>query len=361
MRFKNILLLLIIAILYSCKSHKNNHSHSHNLGDYNNHTHEHQDYFSSYSLVDQNYGTKTIVTVEGDTRKMVTNALPNHKTGEFPRKGNPNTISSQNRTYTFPVNPKYTGKPKWAREPGVALNGVKFEPGTAEVVTCETGENYRVEAFQDMIDLGLDFNNAHVQPTGAYHYHGSPTSVIKNFDKGDDLVHVGFANDGFAMYYSKSGKYKSSYRLVKGNRDGEDCVYENPRKTIDISVDGHHDGTYGSDFEYISNLGDLDECNGTTIDGKYAYIVTDEFPYVSRCLMGEYEEERGRDGRRRQNHRPNITELFKKMDVNKDDKLSRNEVKGPLANQFSKLDLNSDGFISKEELKNAPKPKRRKE
>ena len=173
---------------------------------------------------------KQLLLLMSDIRKMITNALPNHKTGEFPRKGNPNTISSQNRTYSFPVNPKYTGKPKWVREPGVALNGVKFEPGTAEVVECETGENYRVEAFQNIIDLGLDFNNAHVQPTGAYHYHGSPTSVINNFDKGDDLVHLGFAHDGFPMYYSKSGKYKSSYKLLEGHREGEDCVYENPHK-----------------------------------------------------------------------------------------------------------------------------------
>ena len=62
----------------------------------------------------------------------------------------------------FPIKPNYKGQPTWVREPGVALNGVKFEPGTAEVVVCETGENYRVEAFQDVIDLGLDFNNAHV-------------------------------------------------------------------------------------------------------------------------------------------------------------------------------------------------------
>lgn len=43
--------------------------------------------------------------------------------------------------------------------------------GTAETVTCTTGGTFRVEAIQDIYDLGLDFNNAHVQPTGEYHYH----------------------------------------------------------------------------------------------------------------------------------------------------------------------------------------------
>ena len=42
--------------------------------------------------------------------------------------------------------------------------------------------------------------------------------------------------------------------------------------------------------------------------------------------------------------------------ANKDGKLSKAEVKGPLANDFVKIDANSDGFISKEELSKAPKP-----
>tara|TARA_R110002126_G_C10490123_1_gene503610 strand:- start:25887 stop:26945 length:1059 start_codon:yes stop_codon:yes gene_type:complete len=348
---KFLKITIIAVICTSCKS--NSHSHKH-FEEAVSHSHQKEGYFGSYSLEDKNFGTNTIVTVNDTERKIVTNALPNHKTGAFPRKGNPNTISAQNKTYSLPVYPKYTGEPKWVREPGVSLNGVKFEPGTAEVVVCETGENYRVEAFQNIIDLGLDFNNAHVQPTGAYHYHGSPTSVIKDLDKGEDLVHIGFANDGFAMYYSKSGKYKSSYKLLDGNREGEDCVYENPKQTLDISVDGHHDGTYGSDFEYVVNSGDLDECNGTSINGTYAYIVTDEFPYVSRCLMGVYEEEsrgRGVSGSQRQRGRPSIDDLFEKMDLNKDDKLSKEEVKGPLKDSFSKRDKNKDSYLTKDELK----------
>ena len=57
---------------------------------------------------------------------------------------------------------------------------------------------------------------------------------------------------------------------------------------------------------------------------------------------------------------PTIEELFKKMDTNKDEKLSKDEVKGPLKDDFAKIDTNKDGFLSKEELKKAPKPERRK-
>jgi Ca2+-binding EF-hand superfamily protein len=54
---------------------------------------------------------------------------------------------------------------------------------------------------------------------------------------------------------------------------------------------------------------------------------------------------------------PNAEELFAKMDTNEDGKLSKDEVKGPLANGFSKIDTNNDGFISKKELEKAPKPR----
>jgi hypothetical protein len=358
---KNNLIVIFIIAFVGCKSQNGSHSHSHSDAD-EKHTHSKENYFESYSLENSNYGTKTIVTVTKDERKMVTNALPNHKTGEFPGKGNPNTISAQNNSYTFPVNPKYKGEPTWVREPGVALNGVKFEPGTAEVVVCETGENYRVEAFQDLIDLGLDFNHAHVQPNGAYHYHGTPTAVIEEFDSGEDLVHVGFAHDGFPMYYSKSNAYKPSYKLLEGKREGEDCVYENPKETIKINVNDDHDGAFGSDFEYVANSGDLDECNGITIEGKYMYLVTNEFPYVSRCLMGEVTEteRKGPPRGQEQGQRLSVTDLFKKMDTNNDDKLSKDEVKGPLANDFSKIDTNKDGFITKDELEKLPKQQNRR-
>ena len=359
--YKIIIAAIVGGVLFSCNHQKSTNTHNHE--DLASHTHDNEsaknktNYFGNYSLKDDHYGTNTIVTVNAKTRTMETNALPNHETGAFPNQGNPNTISEQNKIYTFPINPTKTGKAQWIREPGVALNGVKFEPGTAEVVVCETGENYRVEALQEVIDLGLDFNHAHVQPTGAYHYHGTPTSVIENFDTGEDLVHVGFAHDGFPMYYSKSGKYKPSFKLLDGTREGEDCTYENPMESLDISVGGHHDGTFGSDFEYVAGSGDLDECNGITIDGQYLYLVTNEFPYVSRCLMGEVsQDERQGPPQGGRGQRPSVTQIFEQMDANKDGKLSKKEVKGPLSTDFSTIDSNSDGYLTKEELERTPKP-----
>ena len=358
---------VVAALLFGCNSQKSGNSHNHNGNENHSHTdetHQHNEpsYFEAYTLEDKTYGTKTEVKLKGNKRVMTTNSLPNHKTGNFPNQGNPNTIAAQEKTYEFPLNPVYTGKATWAREPGIAINGVKFEPETAEVVVCDTGENYRLEALQNVIDLGLDFNHAHVQPTGAYHYHGTPTSVIENSDKGKDLVHIGFAHDGFPMYYSKSGAYKPSYKLLDGDREGEDCTYTT-HKTIDISVGGHHDGTYGSDFEYVDGSGDLDECNGITINGKYMYLVTNDFPYISRCLMGEYKEAKPKRGEgkrpkgdRPQGKKPSFNELLKMMDINSDKKISKTEAKGPLRKDFDKIDTNKDGFLTEKELKNPPRP-----
>lgn len=185
------------------------------------------DYLGSYTLTDDEFGTMVTVTVEGSTRTIETNALPDHETGEFPNEGNPNTIAAQDLTWRFPTEAVYTGGAAEPRVPGVAVNGVKFEPGTAETVSCSSGEFDRVEALQDMFDLGLDFNNAHVQPTGEYHYHGASELLID---------------------------------------------------------------AYESDWVFDEEDGDLDSCNGTTIEGQYVYLVTDSYPYVPRCLNGEFAE-----------------------------------------------------------------------
>ena len=245
------------------------------------------DYLADYELADEEFGTMVTVTVDGETRTMMSNSLPNHETGEFPNSGNPNEISEQELVFEFPSTGTYTGSASFAQTPGVALNGVTFEPGTAETATCDSGENYRIEALQDLWDLGLDFNNAHVQPGGQYHYHGVSELLVDAFDSDEDLALVGFAADGFLMVYSKSGAYESSYVLSTAERSGTDCLISGPGGTV-VDLEGTTpDGTYTSDFDYVDGAGDLDECNGTEIDGEYVYFLTDEYPYIPRCLMGE--------------------------------------------------------------------------
>ena len=54
--------------------------------------------------------------------------------------------------------------------------------------------------------------------------------------------------------------------------------------------------------------------------------------------------------------RPEFSEILNKLDLNNDQKISTQEVKGPLKMHFSKIDNNHDGFITETEFKNAPPP-----
>ncbi len=282
----NLSILLFIPLIWSCNSNSNKVK---ELKDDSMMI----DYESSYSIEDEEFGTITQVVISNGVRTMTTNSIPNHATGQFPNPANPNTISAQEISYEIPLEGTLTGSSKWARQPGVAVNGVKFEPETNERFNCETGEIYRVEAFQDLLAFGLDQNNAHVQPTGAYHYHGAPTELIQQLDTGKDLILVGFALDGFPMYYSKSAAYKPSFQVKQSERTGEDCNYNRPGVSISEDYNGTTpDGTFVSDWEYVAGLGDLDECNGIEIDGQYVYMITDEYPRISRCLKGEFRQSR---------------------------------------------------------------------
>lgn len=57
--------------------------------------------------------------------------------------------------------------------------------------------------------------------------------------------------------------------------------------------------------------------------------------------------------------RPTVEQLFAHMDSNKDNRLSKKEIKGPLVHHFDQVDANKDGFLTRQELKAAPKPPRR--
>jgi hypothetical protein len=272
------------------------------------------------------------IFVDGDKRIIEANGLPDHKTGKFPNRGNPNPISEQRYRFEVPVQPKANSEPLPLRRAlfGVAVNGVVFDPGTAEVwkpgdrivnrpgpgTRMEPGaERSRVWNYEGMgrMNLGIDGSHAHVQPTGAYHYHGLPTGLIERLQRQhgkDKMLLIGYAADGFPIYAelghtkaddasSPPKKLRSSYQLKKGQR-----------LTGDNGPGGKYDGTFVQDFEFIKASGDLDECNGRQgvtpeyPEGTYYYVVTDSFPFIPRFFRGQphpsFEKSRppGRGGRR---------------------------------------------------------------
>jgi hypothetical protein len=243
--------------------------------------------------VETRIGTNRVtITVIGGERVVSANGLPDHQPGDFPRPGNPNSISSQNYNFHLPAHPEIAAHPTPAGHAlfGVALNGVPFDPGTAEFWNRDPRSGWNYEAKSGFINLGLDENNAHVQPTGAYHYHGLPTGLVLRLSRDSSgMVMIGYAADGFPIYTSygyvradnpKSGlkKMHSSYRLKTGTRPN--------------GPGGNYDGKFTADFEYVKGSGDLDQCNGRFgvtpefPQGTYHYYITDEFPWISRVWRG---------------------------------------------------------------------------
>src|SRR4051794_25754604 len=128
------------------------------------------------------------IDVRDGFRFITANGIPNHPTGRFPGPGNPNAIRAQEYKFRVPAEPKASaaaadadGRRPHAEGPqlfGVAVNGIPFDPGTAEFWRDDRRAGWRMEAIGGPRNLGLDKSNGHVQPNGAYHYHGIPNALV---------------------------------------------------------------------------------------------------------------------------------------------------------------------------------------
>lgn len=256
---------------------------------------------------DSNTYDDSNVNGAGD-REIVTNGIPTHEYGnQIPDLVD--MLDNSTKTYRTPSKASSStsitgsdGRPDWRF--GIAKNGVAIDPAPAEPFIFEntqTGEynwDWVMEPNNNMNAVGLDCAIAHVQPDGLYHYHGDFAIYAEELSPGistgsapSSPVQIGWAADGFPIFYyygptadgSGVELLTSSYRLKSGERSGdgisEPC--------------GEYNGKYTNDYEYAAGTGDLDECNGidrsvTLSTGTYSYfyVITAEFPIISRCIVG---------------------------------------------------------------------------
>jgi hypothetical protein len=240
-------------------------------------------------------------------RSLNGNGVPDHEVGTFPNEGNPNQIAQQNIQINFPLEPSLVSdEGESARTVGYALNSVKFEPGTAGSCSSDTNCSLRdpsggwsIEALgQTAFDFGDDMNNAHVQPTGAYHYHGMPERFLEVLGANESITLVGWALDGFPLYarygYADAEDAESEIKVLTSSWRLKEAP-DSGRPDVEL----YEMGTFSQDFEYVEGSGDLDECNGRRgvtpefPDGIYYLLVTDSFPFIGRCLKGEFEQSQG--------------------------------------------------------------------
>ena len=318
---KSIYYLYVCLLIFSCKGTETADEEVNCIGDYSTDnvlTNINLEIFNNDESV--NAISRYSWTSNGSQRILSGNGIPNHEVGTFPNNNNPNTIREIN------VNKRFTLCPEIISESGLeivgpalaiayAINSVKFDPGTAgrcnDLGECSLAQgqgNWNIEALgHDTFNFGDDMNHAHVQPDGAYHYHGMPELLVDFLGDNQGMTLVGWASDGFPVYarygYSNTNDSNStikslipSYRLKLQPDSNRPMVLTslaggpgqgNTSPNTPIAM-----GAFTQDYEYVEGLGDLDQCNGRFgvtpefPSGIYYYVVTDDFPFFTRCLKG---------------------------------------------------------------------------
>jgi hypothetical protein len=235
------------------------------------------------------------IEVENGKCKFTANNIPNHDFNDFAASF-ASAVSAQNISVEMTSIPTLTGQTTQLDlgvDNAILLNGVKidilpaacYNVGDEKIGCNDISTPWRFDPMSPLADFGTDSHNAHTQPDGSYHYHGSPKALFDTAGQAVSPV-IGFAADGFPIYgtyIEENGQIravKPSYKLKDGSR-------------VEISganPGGTYDGTYRDDYEFVNGLGDLDECNGMSVDGNYGYYVTDGFPYVMACYKGTIDD-----------------------------------------------------------------------
>ena len=251
------------------------------------------DVTGDYDLIDVQTGCEVRVRLRNGVRTITANGLPNHATGEFPNRNNPNSISEQSYSFSLPVSPtRNRGYTKYnvPQSFGIAINGVPFDPYAAEWWGGQRNGDWQYNALGGGVNLGLDDNFAHVQPSGAYHYHGLPEGLIDTLPTTRHSPLIGWSGDGFPIYLNRGYKkatdsasglktLRSSYVVRSGIRPS--------------GPGGKYDGTYEEDFRYRKGAGNLDRANGRFQvtpeypDGTYCYILTADWPVIPRRFVAD--------------------------------------------------------------------------
>lgn len=264
------------------------------------------DYFNQYGARVQDISEEVdfienvSIEVSNDTCTLTSNNIPNHNFDDG-KSAFANKTSEVNQSFTISRHPSKASHQTQIGHHiynGVMLNGVPidilsascYSPNSRQAnrygnipIGCLEDANWMVDPLGPNGNLGADSHNAHTQPNGSYHYHGNPNALFDDKPGPNGSPVIGFAADGFPIYGSyfydeKMGKVRKAqagYTLKKGSRPSKSST--NPG--------GTYDGTYVQDWEF-TNAGDLDECNGMTVNGQYGYYVTDAYPWIINCFSG---------------------------------------------------------------------------
>lgn len=144
------------------------------------------------------FSCRVTLSVAGGQVQAKADGQPDYKSMYFPTQSacyqqessglhNPNSISAQSYTLSFPQTPNMTAGKMMGAIVGLALNGVPIFGNFAA-----PGDDIFKEA------MTFDRCGAHPTPTSAYHYHSEPYPISQN-----DANFIGVMRDGYPIYGRK--------------------------------------------------------------------------------------------------------------------------------------------------------------
>ena len=244
------------------------------------------------------FTSKVVIEVDGDHCLITSNGIPNHDfngpTADFAHD-----VRELTKTYRIPRNPKPSGSTVRLSQrsyDAIMLNGAPVDPLAAGcyrpdapradkngnvLAGCRDTDPWLLDPPAYDVYFGVDQHNAHAQPDGRYHYHANPNALFldNNFEMPSPVI--GFAADGFPVYGSI---FRDKEGIIRRARSGYVLKTE-PRPAPPEGPGGMPDGTYLADYEFTGK-GDLDRCNGMTLNGQYGYYVTPSYPWILNCFVG---------------------------------------------------------------------------
>ncbi len=262
------------------------------------------DYVGTYSASVEDisrqkpFTSKVAIEIVGATCVITSNGIPNHDfngpTADFA-----NQVRELPGTFRIPRNPKQSAAATRLSQrsyDAVLLNGTPVDLLSAGcyrpsgpradkngnvLAGCRDTDPWLLDPPAYDAYFGVDQHNAHAQPDGRYHYHANPNALFLDNDLEMPSPVIGFAADGFPVYGTI---FRDKDGTIRPARSGYVLKTE-PRPAPPDGPGGMPDGTYLEDYEFTGE-GDLDRCNGMTVDGQYGYYVTPSYPWVLNCFVG---------------------------------------------------------------------------
>ena len=263
---------------------------------------------------DVSFTGRVSISVEGGNCTMTSNSIPNHDFNDG-AEAFVNSSAEVTKSFNLPASPSAAGSEtalSLRYDDGIFLNGVKLDllaaacygvgnarPGE-EKIGCFSGDQpFRYDPMSPLNTFGTDSHNAHTQPGGEYHYHGDPKAMYADSESGGASPVIGFAADGFPIFgpffQDESGVVRratSSYQLKSGLRAAQTFsgTSYDPSGAGGAFPGEEYNGRFRDDYAYEAGSGDLDACNGMTVNGNYGYYITNSFPWVIGCFKGALDD-----------------------------------------------------------------------